>query len=233
MTRLILLPLLLIAALASAAIGEQTQRRAALPALTDEIAADFTAVGRVNQAGFKTKSSCSGTLIRPDVVLTAGHCASRRHDPSSQKTFVAGWSRGDYVAARQLRNQMKHPAYGIGGTHDPRFDVGLLFLAEPITEVAPIPLGPVSGGDVAILGYHRFIPHLLSGAFECPVLTEAKQILEIGCPVVSGNSGGPVLEPDGQGGWVLTAVVSSTTGTGALATRVPQWVYDVLETEQP
>ncbi len=214
---------------ASGALGlaETAQDQPVLPPLSDEVADQFTAVGRVNTAGFKTKGSCSGTLIRPDVVLTAGHCTNETEGPTTQ-VFVAGWRRGDYVAARGFSKQRKHPAYRVNGKHDPRFDVGLLFLETPITDVDPIPLAQDRADAVAVLGYHSFIPHLLSGRLDCPVNERSDKVIFIGCPVISGNSGGPVLEPDGAGGWVLTAVVSSKVRGGALATRIPAWVHDML-----
>ena len=225
--------LALLLALCLACPAAAQQKEFSLPPFPDEGAAGFVAVGRVNKGGFNTRGSCSGPLIRPDVVLTAGHCAAPvSADSQQRRMFVAGWSRGDYVAAREIVEAVRHPAYLIGGRHDPRFDVGLLFLAEPITEVEPIPMAPHASGEVVIAGYHHFIPHLLTGRLDCPVIAQDSNLMRIDCPVVSGNSGGPVLEPDGTGGWLVTAVVSSQEklpgSLRTIAVLIPHWVHDML-----
>ena len=202
-------------------------QQASMPPLAEEIRDQLPAVGRLNKAGFKTLGSCSGTLIRPDVVLTAGHCAGRL-DANTQRMFVAGWDRGEYAAARWVVRQVRHPVYRLNGKHDPRFDVGLAFLESPITEVAPIPLAADDQTQVTLAGYHRYIPHLLSGRTDCPIERREDKVMWIGCPVVSGNSGGPVLEPDGEGGWEVVGVVSSQAKLSAIATRLPQWLFDEL-----
>ena len=115
------------------------------------------------------------------------------------------------------------------GKHDPRYDLALMVLENPITDVAPIPLGPDIGDHVALVGYHFLTPHLPSGRLDCPVHQRRDKTLFLGCPVTSGNSGGPVLEADGNGGWRVTGVVSSRFAGGAIATRIPDWVHEVLE----
>lgn len=222
--RLFLVLVLGIAGFSNGAMAQQVS----MGPVPDDVVGQFNAVGRVNQAGFKTKGSCSGTLIRPDVVLTAGHCTNRDRVSDSQKVFVAGWRRGEYLAARKVRENLRHPAYGVSGRHDPRFDVGLLVLDSPITEVDPLPLASDQSDSVGLVGYHKYIPHLLSGRLDCPVAFRRAQTIRIDCPVVSGNSGGPILERDSDGNWHVTAVVSSQVQQQAIATRIPQWIHDAL-----
>lgn len=217
---------ILLLCLAGGAVAESVAR-ISLPPLPDAVGAQFGAVGRVNIAGFKTKGSCSGTLIAPDVVLTAGHCVSASGRPT--RVFVAGWKRGDYIAARRSTSEMRHPAYLPQRGGVPLNDVGLVFLDTPITEVAPLPLAAPQADAVALLGYHQFIPHLLSGQLDCPVQPFGAALMQVLCPVTSGNSGGPVLEPREGGGWAVVGVVSSKFSGTAIVVPVPDWVRAELE----
>ncbi|MGZ2257577.1 trypsin-like serine peptidase [Roseobacter sp. A03A-229] len=200
-----------------------------LPALGLKERQGWTAVGLVNTAGYRSKASCTGTLIAPDLVVTAAHCASgTRH-------FVAGWDRGSFVAHRQSAEAVLHPNYLTAkGNSRFRYDVAVLRLEAPISPraVAPLPLNDQPAlriGDLTILGYHRKRPHVLNGRPDCPTLTTAPEaVLMLGCEVISGNSGGPVLVPIGTG-WALVAVVAGRVGGDdpqALAVPVDDWLMD-------
>ena len=199
----------------------------ALPPLADEVAAQFTAIGRLGHAGFRTKQFCTATLIAPDLILTAAHCLSDAG--LSGRVFVAGWSRGTYVAARASKRELRHPAYALDGPNSPRNDIALVILDSPILDITPIPLGKVKEGalygtDVALIGYHRKTQHLLSGDFSCPVTRFRLGLAHVGCPVISGNSGGPLLRRTEHGGWQVVGVVSSRLQEGAIAVELPDWL---------
>jgi V8-like Glu-specific endopeptidase len=199
----------------------------ALPPLADEIAAQFPAIGRLGLSGFRTRQGCTATLIAPDLIVTAAHCVSATG--SSESVFVAGWSRGNYVASRTSKREMRHPAYALDGAHRPRNDVALVVLDSPMDNVTPIPLaeveeGSLDGTDVALIGYHRKTPHLLSGDFNCPVTRFGVGLIRVGCPVISGNSGAPLLARAENGGWQVVGVVSSQIGDGAIAVELPDWL---------
>ncbi len=210
-----------------ASVATVTAQEQALPPLTDETSAQFLAIGRLGQAGFRVNQGCTATLIAPDLIVTAAHCASA--SGHSGKVFVAGWSRGDFIALRETQVEMRHPAYALNGTHRPRNDIALVVLESPIEEVTPIPLGDVDDGtllgtDVALIGYHRQIPHILSGDFNCPVTYFGLGLLRVGCPVINGNSGAPILNKAANGDWQVVGVVSSQIAGGAIAVELPDWL---------
>jgi V8-like Glu-specific endopeptidase len=193
--------------------------------LPQDTRAEFPAVGRVNYAGYNRSSLCSGTLIAPDVVLTAGHCIGA--GGPSDRVFVAGWDRGDHKGASKSGNEIRHPGFRGVGSNDPIDDLGLIFLEEPIEGVEPLTLGEPDGWEVGIVGYHWKTPHLLSGRLDC-ASGPRNGVMQITCPVAPGNSGGPVVQMH-NGEWVVVAVISARRlGGTALAVPISDWVQQQL-----
>ncbi len=233
-----ILHVLFVTILVLSAVPDRLAATDAMPVLPPDELDDWPAVGRVNRADFATRGFCTGTLITPDVVLTAAHCTptALKLDPDRPKDtrhiFVAGWLRDTNRGFRNIIGGARHPAYGLGGKHDPRFDIGLLFLDAPFENVAPIPMATPPNArqlqHVAMIGYHQRRPFALSGNFNCPVLRFTDQTARVGCPVVSGNSGGPVLRTTPDNTWEVIGVVSSTVPPNALVTRLNDWVRSNL-----
>lgn len=204
-----------------------------MPALNLEDRKNWTAIGLVNAAGYRGKASCTGTLIAPDLVLTAAHCAGKISGTSSGRHFVAGWDRGSFAAHRLSTETFIHPRYSSAQGDDQfQYDIAVLKLREPIHSRQVAPLAPNSHealrlGEMAILGYHRKRPNVINGQFDCDSEPERNPVvLVLDCEVISGNSGGPVLVAVGDD-WTVVAVVAARIGgtsPRALAVPVGDWV---------
>ena len=111
---------------------------------TGEDGKTWEAVGRLDIAG---SGFCTGAMIAPDLVLTAGHCLLDKVtgapiDPETIE-FLAGWRNGRASAYRNVRRAVVHPEYIFEGDVSStrvRNDLALLQLDRPIrnTTVTPV-----------------------------------------------------------------------------------------------
>lgn len=170
----------------------------------------WNAVGRVNLAGYRTTSHCTGTLIAPDAVLTASHCvrAPRATRPAlpDQIHFLAGARRGAHVAHRRARCvlTLDDPT-----TIDLSTDAAVIRLERPITEAAPFAVAgdaPPIGTALEMVGYPRHRPHAPS-LQTCRLLQVSGGLWLTSCAANFGGSGGPVLRRDGDGAPEIAAIL--------------------------
>ncbi len=94
----------------------------------------------LGKTGFETV--CSGVLLTPQVVLTAGHCLIdlRRAD------VVVGEKMGPGSPRYPVERWMLHPGYK-GNVPGASTDLGLMFLREPLTGTFPFsPFGTFKPG---------------------------------------------------------------------------------------
>lgn len=194
-------------------------------------AQDLRGAGRITFAD--GSGGCSGSLVRPDLVLTAGHClpAVRNGVVIAPRDLVFAPTIGTGAPGRPVpgRAVLRHPLWDQLPPETRgriRFDVALLRLAEPIDPAlaAPLPLAadpaaPVDRGFVvSFRGDSPGGPRQRQTA--CPILERAGGTLVAGCEVRSGESGSPFLARGADGTLSVIAVTVARSERGNLPVAI-------------
>ncbi len=247
MIRTALLTLLLMASTSGSAQSgpdglcraSQTQGCPAIRAreIVDVTQAPWRGIGRVNFASIQIRSHCTGTLVGDNIVLTAAHClynsARKSWIPAQSITFVAGYQRGEHIAAspvaRYILDDRQDPTSNSFHSN-PSSDWALLLLETPIgAQVGALATGHPNMDETPVLiGYPAIRPHVASIARDCgPIRQDASAtILRNTCAAMNGDSGAPLLSmatgtPRIIG--VLSAVTAGSNGLQTISVAARQW----------
>lgn len=170
--------------------------------------------------------SCTGTVIGPRTVLTAGHCVTPAQPTDKLSNYKVkfgtnGKTSTDEIAVSAV---LPHPNYNraVAGN----YDVGILRLAEP-TDVKPVRIAQVitnmQGKTVTHVGYGRTNAADPKSAgtkktVDLPVTMQTGHVLQTGngkSGICMGDSGGPMFSVNGQTKETLIVAVHSYVSDGS------------------
>lgn len=227
--------------LAGSLLGATAAHTAALNKNTvqiiDSAEAPWPSVGQVNVAGYRRTQMCTGTLISPNVVLTAAHClyspVTGKPFQSKDLLFVAGVRRDLYAERHEVRCTKISKSYQFSkkpSLEDVASDVALIVLKRK-SDLSSVPQITRDAFDklsreasFTLAGYHRGRRFLPSADPSCKVLGSANGGWVLGCASRQGMSGGPVFRSN-NGTLEISAILSASMSEGrSFAVPMPRWL---------
>jgi protease YdgD len=185
--------------------------------------APWRGIGKLVAIAGGLSATCTGALIGPATVLTAGHCLynanTKSYFPATSVQFLLGLDRGTYSAMARVVDFTVAPGFDPENTAKTRgSDWAVLTLDQKLGTIDRVlamrDQPPSVGTPVVVGGYSEDYQYILTAALHCRILGQAADgnghsLLVHDCIAKRGTSGAPLLVRDGTR-WTIGGVEVAT-----------------------